>query len=515
MKPEIKQFFEAQVEYVYNPKKWAYDLLKFEPDKWQEEVLDNYNENRFIALSTGNGVGKSALLAILILHFLSTRPFPKVPCTAPSQHQLFDILWAEIAKWLRRSELLGKVFKWTQTKVALRGHEEEWFAVARTSKPKPGEASAEGLQGFHADHLLFVVDESSGVADQIMSAAMGALTNKNARVLLASNPTRRSGQFYKIIEPALTGHDSNPWFVRFVNAEHAKHVDHTFVEHIEKTFGRESDNYRFRVLGLPPLAEAAALITPEQMYAAHSRQIEDRMLEGKGVLSCDPARYGDDDSVWYYRKGLVYKERHSFHGLDTEEATRIGLDLFLQHLPEIYNIDEIGLGAGIYDHTKKSARIRGMRDRVRGVNVGSSAKKDLEYYNLRAEIFMESRELIDAVAIPFPTDKLDQELTTIKYGWDSKDKRIKIQSKDEIKKELGRSPNDADAFVLNNAATMLAAVRAAGFFKQSLRHIGKPEITSVKTLEVGRKHHGLPVGARRFRPLDPSRVSYFDRRKIS
>jgi phage terminase large subunit len=506
----FKQFTTLQTDYVYNPKKWAYDILKFEPDKWQEEVLDAYTQNRFIALSTGNGVGKSALLAVLILHFLSTRPFPKIPCTAPSQHQLFDILWAEISKWLRRSELLSRVFKWTQTKVALRGHEEEWFAVARTSKPEPGKPTAEGLQGFHADHLLFVVDEASGVADQIMGAAMGALTNTNARVMLASNPTRRSGQFFKIINMKLEGRDPQPWWVKFVSCLDAKYVAKEFIDNITTTYGKDSDNFRFRVLGIPPRAEAAALISPEQMFEAHARPVDET---GKTVLSCDPARYGDDDSVWYLRKGLTFRERHCFHGLNTVQATKIGLDLFEAHEPDIYNIDEIGLGAGIYDYTKKALRHIGSK--VKGINVGEKARDEVSYYNLRAELYMETRQMIDVVSIPIITDLLDEELTTIKYGWDSKDKRIKIQSKDDIKKELRRSPNDADSFVLNNAATLVSQLKAAGYFKHTIQANTRSKESvannNLTMFDIGRSRRSpRPVGSRRYGPIG-SRISFFDR----
>lgn len=511
-KSVLENFTKLQIEYVHNPKKWAYDILKFEPDKWQEEILDAYTDNRFIALSTGNGVGKSALLAILILHFLSTRPFPKIPCTAPSQHQLFDILWAEIAKWMRRSELLSRVFKWTQTKVALKGHEEEWFAVARTSKPEPGKPTAEGLQGFHADHLLFVVDEASGVADQIVGAAMGALTNNSARILLASNPTRRTGHFFQIINNALEERPYDPWYIKFVSSEDARHVAPEFISTIVMMYGKNSDNYRFRVLGLPPRSEAAALITPEQMFDAHQREASE---EGKVVLSCDPARYGDDDSLWYLRRGLVFKERHSFHGLNTVQATKVGLDLFEANAVDIYLIDEIGLGAGIYDHTKAALKANGSK--VKGINVGSAARDDIQYYNKRAELYMETRQLIDVVSIPIITELLDQELTTIKYGWDSKDRRIKIQSKDEIKKELKRSPNDADSFVINNAATLISQLKAAGFFKMSAQAVRNPDPTKASNItlfDIGknRSRVSVPVGSRRYGAIG-SKTSFFDRHK--
>ena len=66
---------------------------------------------------------------------------------------------------------------------------ERWFATARTaSKP-------ENMAGFHEEHLLFVIDEASGVADQIYETIEGALTTKDAKLLLCGNPTKNFGVF--------------------------------------------------------------------------------------------------------------------------------------------------------------------------------------------------------------------------------------------------------------------------------------------------------------------------------
>ena len=150
-----EEFVAKQSKYVYDPCGWAQDIIGFTPDKFQRDMMEDFIKYKFIALSTGTGVGKTCALSVLIWFFLSTRPFPKVPCTAPTGHQLFDVLWAELAKWQRQSKLLRESFRWTQKKITFNGHEEEWFAVARTSRPQPGKISTEALQGFHADHLLF------------------------------------------------------------------------------------------------------------------------------------------------------------------------------------------------------------------------------------------------------------------------------------------------------------------------------------------------------------------------
>jgi len=469
------KFIAKQSKYVFDPIGWSRDIVGFKPDKWQAEMMKDFIEHKFLAISTGTGVGKTCALSILIWFFLSTRPFPKVPCTAPTGHQLFDVLWAELAKWQRQSKLLRESFRWTQKKITFNGHEEEWFAVARTSRPQPGKISAEALQGFHADHLLFVVDEASGIPDQIMNAVDGAITTPGAYVILTSNPTRRSGYFYRTItDKRLSTEKGGKFKIRHVNAKEAKYCDPIHIERAIEIYGVSSDFYRVKVLGLPPLAEAAALITPEQVYEAHLREVPDT---GQVFLSCDPARYGDDDTMFYVRKGWKLIDRKRVQGMDTMQVTKIGMDLVEEHKPDYYCIDVIGIGSGVYDRTREIYREKDMELRgLMPVHVGEKAIEEDKYYNKRAEIFWNLRAFIDKVAIPFDTEMLDEELTTIKYKWDSKDSKIQLQSKDDIKKELGRSPNDADAFAISFYPYIFQPIKVSEQYFGAAAAQGKSEI---------------------------------------
>lgn len=92
---------EAILYYADNPADFVEDLLHVTPDKNQRAILDSVAKNQMTSVRSGHGIGKSAVEAWTVIWFMSTRPFPKIPCTAPTQHQLFDILWAEISKWLR------------------------------------------------------------------------------------------------------------------------------------------------------------------------------------------------------------------------------------------------------------------------------------------------------------------------------------------------------------------------------------------------------------------------------
>jgi hypothetical protein len=474
----LDELVALQAEYAYEPEKWAYNVCGFEAKDWQASGLRDYIEHQFCAWCTGSGVGKSAMLAIIILHFLATRPFPKIPCTAPSGHQLNDVLWAEIHKWMRRSEMLSKLFKHTATKVGLIGHENEWFAVARTSRPQPGRDTAEGLQGFHADHVLYAVDEGSGVSDQILGAVDGALTTPGSHAIIASNPTRRTGYFYKIM------HDEElqrVWATRVISSRDSSFVDPAYIKRIESHYGAESDYCRMRVDGLFPRAESSALVTAEQVYEAHKRVIPDEKIVNEPVvLSLDPARFGDDDSVWMARKGprLIFREQ--VHGMDVQEVTTFGIDLIHQLGASEYRIDEIGIGAGVVDHSKHM--LKKEKVRVIGVHVGERALDEERFFNLRAEIFWNVRNVINYASIPIETDRFDEEITRIYYGWDSKDKKIRVEKKDEIKRKLGRSPNDADAFAIlyGNLRASTAVVSPTYFMAGSKGDVAERNAQSVR-----------------------------------
>ena len=172
--------------YWDNPVLFAEDMLDFYPDKEQAVIMMDVARHPKTTVRSGQGVGKTALEAVLVIWFLCCRPNPKVICTAPTRQQLYEVLWAEIAKWLNSSKV-KRLLKWTKTKVYMIGNEERWFATAKTA------TRPENMQGFHEDYMLFIVDEASGVPDPIMEAILGTLTGQENKLLMCSNPTRLSG----------------------------------------------------------------------------------------------------------------------------------------------------------------------------------------------------------------------------------------------------------------------------------------------------------------------------------
>ena len=162
---------------------------------WQWEASKALVDHDRIAIRSGHGVGKSAFEAWTILWFQSCHFPAKLPVTAPTGHQLRDILWAELAKWWRRMKThapeLAQEFEWKTEVFELKSHPRESFAVARTSRPENPEA----FQGFHSENLMFLGDEASGIAEEVYVVGEGALSTKGAKVLLCGNPTRTRGSF--------------------------------------------------------------------------------------------------------------------------------------------------------------------------------------------------------------------------------------------------------------------------------------------------------------------------------
>ena len=154
------------------------------------------------------------------------------------------MLWSEVSKWMSKSPLLSKILKWTKTYIYLKNYEKRWFAVARTAT-KP-----ENMQGFHEDNVLFIVDEASGVADPIMEAILGTLSNANNKLLMCGNPTRTSGTFFDAFNS-----DRVLYKCHTVSSMDSLRTNKENIEVLIRKYGRDSNVVLVRVFGEFPKQE--------------------------------------------------------------------------------------------------------------------------------------------------------------------------------------------------------------------------------------------------------------------
>lgn len=402
---------------------------------WQAECLQAINENNLISIRSGKGCGKSTFLCWVILWFMATRPNVKIPCTSPSGDQLRDVLWADLQMWINRinpdlKPLLP--YEWGATRITFHDN----FAVARTSRREQPEA----LQGFHAENVLMIVDEASGVPDEVYKAAEGAFTTEGARMILTSNPTQVSGYFFDT-HNKMRGR----WWTYHVSCVTSSIVSSDYIEMMREKWGEDSNEFRIGVLGDFPLGGANTIIPLHLVLSATTRPATPDQ-NSDVVWGVDVARFGSDRFAVAKRKNRQLLEPVTFwQGKDLMQSAAMIADMYHAtksvDRPTEINVDSIGVGGGVVDI------LRGMNLPVRGVNVGERKAVRKDYLCLRDELWWRAREWFESLEVSIPQDDdLIAELTAIEYDYNSMNKRF---VKD--KHALGWSPDLADAFILTFA----------------------------------------------------------------
>ena len=408
---------------------------------WHWEASEKLVRRGRLSVRSGHGVGKSAFLSWTIL-WAHVCFFPvKGGCTAPTATQMSDVLWAELSKWHRvlrdRIPVLGDQFEWLSDSFEMREAPNESFSVARTARPEKPDA----LQGLHAHKgvVLVIVDEAPGVDDKIFEAARGALADENSYVVMAGNPTRLEGLFYE------THHKlRDMWATVWVNGEDVPLQSQQFRDEIAHQYGKDSNVYRVRVLGEFPVEEADSVIP---MHLCEAAAVRDIKLHGPRVWGVDVARFGSDRTVLVKRRRNGTTCKHlSWSGMDTmQSAGKIYADwnqTLPEERPEVIFVDVIGVGGGVMD------RLLELNLPAVAVNVAEAASINEQYSRLRDELWFRARKWLEAKACKlYPDETLIAELSMPKYSFTSTGK-IKVESKDEMKKRYPRSPDVADAFVL-------------------------------------------------------------------
>lgn len=446
---------QAIFYYANNPTAFVKDIIKATPDKEQTKILESVAKNQLTTVRSGHGVGKSTVEAWVVIWFLLTRPFPKIPCTAPTQHQLFDILWAEISKWIRNNPILQKDLIWTKEKVYIKGYPEEWFAVARTaSKP-------DALQGFHAEEVLYIIDEASGVDDKIFEPVLGALSTSGARLLMCGNPTQLSGFFYD------SHHKNRASYATFhIDGRNSSRVSQDFVQTIIRMYGENSDVFRVRVAGEFPLQEEDIFIPLS--LVEHSIMTEYSIPQQPTLLhiGADIARFGDDKTVIGYKvneKVTFYKKRRGQDTMKTaDDIVLLGEELmkrysYTESIP--IKIDDGGVGGGVVDRLRQIKRNQPERFwwmEIYPVKFGQRIQHK-HYYDSTTYMMAVVKKLLqpyDEQGNPKPIelilpndDDMAAQLSGRKYFL-TENSKIKIESKKEMKKRGRPSPDEADCILL-------------------------------------------------------------------
>jgi hypothetical protein len=241
------------------------------PDKWQTRVLCGIRDdiqagkdNIRICVSSGHGIGKTALVAWIIHWYISTHPNPQIVVTANTGTQLTTKTWRELAKW-KNYAINGWMFDWSATSYRLNGQESTWFASAI----KWSAHNSEAFAGTHEENVMMVFDEASGIDDIIWEVAAGAFTSHGGIWLAFGNPTRNVGRFYE----AAFGRQRKRWDTYVIDARDAKMRNDELIQEWLEDWGEDSDYFRVRVRGLPPKQGPLQFISSAVVHAAVMREV--------------------------------------------------------------------------------------------------------------------------------------------------------------------------------------------------------------------------------------------------
>lgn len=436
------------------------------PEPWQVDQLTRIGQRLRAGadlgtvieedVSSGHGVGKSAQVSWLILWAISTHEDTRGVVTANTDTQLRTKTWAELAKWY--SLFIAKaLFHFTATSIQIANdpvREKAW----RIDAVPWSEHNTEAFAGLHnkGKRLIVIFDEASTIADPVWEVTRGALTDAETQIIWCryGNPTRTSGEFFKqCTQPKRNTYNR-------VDARNVRLSNKGQIAAWIEDYGEDSDFVRVRVKGMFPRAGYANFISPGMVTDARRRRIPLATYQPfQKILSCDPARFGDDFTVITLRQGLKVHWQVKMSGFDGHQVAARLFEFLTGDVarPRQERHDASGASCLVYDANGNGADLDTALRNMQGtgrlqtplipVMWGQPAKDSKHYFNQRSEAWGKMRDFLEAGEIP-DEDDLANELTSLDYGYDGLF-RIQLQSKKDIKKNGGKSPDAADSLALS------------------------------------------------------------------
>ena len=444
-KSEHNDFIELIDEFAEDIDFFAEVVLGLRMTPKQIEFCEAFRNNKRITFKGGVGFGKTFSLAVLTWWALITHTEVKVTIFGPGETQIKNGIWNEIHKlWENMDERFKTSYELQATKVERKSAPSSCRAVFQPVSKE----NVENARGIHILNNFVIVDEATGVDDQVFEVLKGVLRDDNGKLCLVSNPTATNGFFWK------TWNDPyiSPRWVKVHGQLRDKRnfTEQDLQDAIADYGGEHTREYRMMVLGDFPLEDTDGLISRAIVERAAENTEAQAHNNVSLVWGLDPASRGGDRSVLIQRRGnYVLDDIGVWRNLDPVQLAYKIHDKYLSlakgERPIVIAVDAIGIGDGVY------AALKDFGLPVQAIVVSNSpTKKPHFFFRLRDQLWWECREwlLKGNVRIPNHND-LKNELCAPNY--DDTGGQIKVESKKELKKRLKASPDFADALCLTFA----------------------------------------------------------------
>lgn len=473
------------VDLQSDPRKFCELILGIELEDVQVEIAENIRDYQRFACRSGHRIGKSWSLSAIMLWLYCCWPDARVFFTNATERQINEVNWIEIRRAIAASGVCLACKKKNKTLPPAQQH-------LRVMAPCPHSAiidgklsdtaqgglhsldfrqitgftakDAEATAGLAGENIFFLVDEASGVKQQIFIALEGNRAG-GAKLALFGNPTINEGEFYEAFHSKELRDDGTGFYrTMTVSSRSTRNCREGRVvvkglatldwcDEKKLEWGEDSALYIVRVLGKHALGEDGRLCSIATIIAAEKRWVE-VAEEGPLYIGVDPAGPSGigDESAFAARRGQKIMHLRVKRGLDADGHLAEVLDIMAAYAdpgePVIVNVDCEGLGAGIVscfrNYEANNARLQ-----TRAVRGSSNAPgKHGQVYDRWRDALAGNfgRWLRQGGAIP--TDAaLSKELHALdlKIQRTAKGERSKLVSKEVLAKTLHRSPDRYDA----------------------------------------------------------------------
>lgn len=424
---------------------------------------------RWAAVEGATGTSKTFNAACLTLWFLECFDDSLVVTTAPKERQLELHLWKDLAG-LYPIFREGKDCKLMKLRLDMQPTDEasEWQAIGFVAGVGAAEELATKAQGFHRENMLFILEETPGIDSAVIGSILNTSVSPNNLILALGNPDNRLDPLHKLSERSdvaairISGLDF-PNVVRkdpllIPGAQSQKGLDQMLVTYLDSS----NPLYLSRARGISPAQSEHALIRLEWILAAMKK--DPGIIQGTKAIGVDVANSQDGDHAAVAQgQGSFCLQIDSFPCPNANRlgdrihviASQEGID------PQMIGVDGVGVGASTVNHMRDLGDdITDIQSGAKAVDLygdtpdddkseGSGTKRVETFANLRSQMWWTLRQDLQRGLIGLPMDsELQSDLITPK--WTTRNGKIVVEAKEDIRKRLGRSPNKGDAVVYWN-----------------------------------------------------------------
>lgn len=390
-----------------------------------------------MGLSSGHGIGKSALGAWLVDWIMSTRRNCRGTITANTNDQLEKKTWAAVREWTARC-ITAHWFEINSQIMFRRGHRATWFCAPASCD----EHNSEAFAGQHAkgSTSFYLNDEDSAVPDKIHEVEEGGLTSGEDMIFLFGNPTRNVGAFHR----AAFGAGRDRWDIQIVDSRESRFSNKPLIQEWQDDYGEDSDFFRVRVRGLPPNASELQFIGQDLVSAAQVRVVE-TFADEPLIAGVDVSGGGSAWTTCWFRKGLDARAIPPIRitgdkSKDRQFVVSQLAQAIQQHSPAAMFVD-MAFGAAVVERLNNL----GFKQ-VYEVNFGGPSL-DARQSNLRAYMWNCCKEWLKRGAIPSKDVRLATDLTAPGFHLNQKNQLV-LESKESMQKRGVASPDDGDGLCL-------------------------------------------------------------------